>query len=192
MSDILERLDITSEELTYIIDNNPSLRGMITGYMAEAKLEQLWFSDNIVSKNNDHDRRKKGDLLVHYRDRQFTFESKSIQTSSILKTDAGWTGKVQIDASDCRNIVLPDGSNLTTTCLLKDEFDILAINIFPVDNVWKFLFIKNSDLPSSKCSKYTAYQRDQLLSTSVSVSWPPKPPFYEEPFTLMDDIINNR
>ncbi len=34
---ILERWDITPEELTEVIDQNPSLRGMILGYLAELK-----------------------------------------------------------------------------------------------------------------------------------------------------------
>ena len=41
---ILERWDITPEELTEVVDQNPSLRGMILGYLAELKLERLWLS----------------------------------------------------------------------------------------------------------------------------------------------------
>ena len=48
----------------------------------------------------------------------------------IEKTEEGWIGKAQVDASDRREIVLPDNSRVTTTCLLKGEFDILAVNVF--------------------------------------------------------------
>ena len=46
---ILERWDITAEELTEVVDQNPSLRGMILGYLAELKLEKLWLSRNQIA-----------------------------------------------------------------------------------------------------------------------------------------------
>jgi len=192
---ILERWDITVEELTEVIDQNPSLRGMILGYLAELKLEKLWLSGEEVSdvtKHDDHDRKKKGDRVVRYKGHDFIFESKSLQTSTIRKTEDGWIGKAQVDASDRRELVLPDGSRITTTCLLRGEFDILAVNIFAFENKWRFVFAKNSDLLPSNYSKYTEYQRQQLLATLVEVRWPPKPPFSEEPFTLMNEIIQER
>lgn len=66
---ILERWDITAAELTEVIDRNPSLRGMILGYLAEMKLEQIWLSGQDISnvvKHDDHDRGKKGDRVVVY------------------------------------------------------------------------------------------------------------------------------
>ena len=92
---ILERWDITPEELTAVIDQNPSLRGMILGYLAELKLEKLWFSSKDISdvtKHDDHDRKKKGDRVIRYKGHEFIFESKSLQTSMIRKTDDGWVG----------------------------------------------------------------------------------------------------
>ena len=87
---------------------------------------------------------------------------------------------------------MPDGSAITTTCLLKGEFDILAVNVFAFAGIWRFVFAKNDDLPTSSYRKYTDYQRRHLLATLVNVSWPPQPPFLEEPFTLMNEIIQNR
>jgi hypothetical protein len=58
---ILERWDITAEELTEVIDRNPSLRGMIIGYLAESKLERIWLSGQGISnvvKHDDHDRNR--------------------------------------------------------------------------------------------------------------------------------------
>jgi len=192
---ILDRWDITSEELTEVIDQNPSLRGMIFGYLAELKLEKLWLSGeemSNVTKHDDHNRKKKGDRVVRYKGHEFIFESKSLQTSTIKKTENGWSGKAQVDASDRREITLPDGSKVTTTCLLRGEFDILAVNIFAFENRWRFVFVKNSDLPTSMYRRYTEYQRQHLLSTLIEVQWPPRPPFSEEPFTLMNQIIQNR
>ncbi len=192
---ILDRWDITAEELTEVIDLNPSLRGMILGYLAELKLERLWLSGEEVSnvvKYDDHDRKKKGDRMVRYKGHEFIFESKSLQTGTIRKTDDGWTGKAQVDASDRREVVLPDGSTVMTTCLLRGEFDVLAVSVFAFDGIWRFVFAKNSDLPASSFRKYSEYQRRHLLATLVAVRWPPEPPFHEEPFTLMNEIIQNR
>lgn len=192
---ILERWDVTPEELTEVVDRNPSLRGMILGYLAELKLEKLWLKGNGVSdvmKYDDHDREKKGDRVIRYKDHEFIFESKSLQTAMNRKTDDGWVGKAQVDASDRRTVTLPDGSTVETTCLLKGGFDILAINVFSFESKWRFVFAKNTDLPRSRYGKYTDYQRCHLLATLVEVHWPPKPPFLKEPFTLMNEIIQNR
>ena len=192
---ILDRWDMTPEELTKLVEDNPSLRGMILGYLAELKLEKLWLSgDNVseVTKHDDHDRKKKGDRVIRYKGQEFIFESKSLQSATIEKTQEGWKGKAQVDASDRREIVLPDNSRVTTTCLLKGEFDILAVNVFAFEEKWRFIFAKNSDLPMSGYRKYSPYQRQHLLATLVTVHWPPRPPFSDEPFTLMNEIIQKR
>ena len=189
---ILQRWDITIEELTDVVDQNPSLRGMILGYLAELKLESMWLArENIssISKHDDHDRRKKGDRVVVYRGREFIFEAKSLQTNTVRKTDEGWIGKAQVDASDRREVNLPDNTTVSTTCLRRGEFDILAVNVFAFENKWRFVFAKNSDLPSSRYAKYTEYQRQHLLATLSTIHWPPQPPFYEEPFTLMNQML---
>ena len=186
---------MTPEELTKLVEDNPSLRGMILGYLAELKLEKLWLSgDNIseVIKHDDHDRKKKGDRVIRYKGQEFIFESKSLQSATIEKTQEGWKGKAQVDASDRREIVLPDNSRVTTTCLRKGEFDILAVNVFAFEEKWRFVFAKNSDLPMSGYRKYSPYQRQHLLATLVTVHWPPRPPFSDEPFTLMNEIIQKR
>ena len=192
---ILDRWDVTPEELTELVEQNPSLRGMILGYLAELKLEKLWLSGDDVSeitKHDDHDRKKKGDRVIRYKGQEFIFESKSLQSAMIEKTEEGWKGKAQVDASDRRELELPDNSRVTTTCLLKGEFDILAVNVFAFEEKWRFVFAKNSDLPTSSYQKYTPYQRQHLLATLVTVHWPPRPPFSDEPFTLMNEIIQER
>lgn len=189
---ILDRWDVTAEDLTALVDRNPSLRGMMLGYLAELKLERLWLDTPGVShvlKPDDHDRRRKGDRVVRYKGKTFVFESKSLQTNTVSKTDEGWIGKAQVDASDKRLVELPNGSSLTTTCLRRGEFDVLAVNVFEFSKQWRFVFAKNQDLPTSSYRAYSAYERSQLLATLVTVCWPPKPPFRKEPFTLMDELL---
>lgn len=93
---ILSRWSVSVEDLTVAIDENPSLRGMLFGYVAEYKLRTMWFAGRPgvthYVKHDDHDRKKKGDLVVTYNGVAFTVESKSLQTGSIQKAGAVWVG----------------------------------------------------------------------------------------------------
>ena len=42
---ILKRWDITIAELTAAIDDNPSLCGMLHGYVAKQHLRKMWFTN---------------------------------------------------------------------------------------------------------------------------------------------------
>lgn len=192
---IFERWDTTPQELTDIVDANPSLRGMMLGYMAERKLRTMWFSDDKVTfatKHDDHDRKRKGDLVITYCEQQFVIEAKSLQTNLVQYNGTKWVGKIQCDASDRREITLPDGSMLNTTCLLVGEFDLVAANLFAFENKWKFAFAKTSDLPRSTYKKYTPDQRKYLISSLIPVTLPTEPPFYGNPFSLLDELIEER
>ena len=102
---ILKRRQLTETELTEIMAANPSMRGLVLGYVAEYKLRKMHFSDPCFSnihKADDHDRKKKGDLTVTYKGREFRIECKSLQSNSIKATEMGYTGQYQCDASDRR------------------------------------------------------------------------------------------
>lgn len=192
--DILERWDITSNEITGLLDANPSLRGMLFGYVAELKLRQMisvYPDVSHMTKFDDHDRKKKGDLYVIYKGRAFDVESKSLQTNSIVQNPSTgqWFGKAQVDASDRRTITLPDGSTMNTTLLLRGEFDILAVNCYAFEEKWHFVFAKNSDLPCSTYSRYTPTQQECLIASLIPVSWPPSPPFVTDIRILLDEMV---
>jgi hypothetical protein len=174
---ILDRWSITPDELTTAIDENPSLRGMLLGYVAEYKLRGIWFANRpevtLYVKHDDHDRQKKGDLVATYKGRSYIIECKSLQTNSVCNEGGVWRGKAQCDASDRRTVTFADGSTLETTCLLAGEFDILAVNLFAFEGQWRFIFAKNINLPRSTYRKYTPEQQSKLLASLVPVSWPP-------------------
>jgi len=179
-------------ELTVLLDDNPSLRGMLFGYVAEHHLRQLLKRSREVtdiSKKDDHDRKKKGDLIVTYKGRGFKLECKSLQTNSIRQVGDVFMGKVQCDASDRRTVTLANGATLEKTCLLAGEFDILAVNLHAIRDDWHFIFAKNVDLPRSRYKQYTEQQRSQLLATLIEVSWPPQRPFRDEPFSLLEEML---
>lgn len=149
---VLRRWGITAEELTKLVDENPSLRGIMLGYVAEHHLTKLLAASDQVSdslKYDDHDRTKKGDRVVSYKGHRFVIESKSLQTNYVKDLgDGKWAGKAQVDGSDRRTITFPDGTNLETTLLLPGEFDVLAVNCFAFGGTWRWAFCRNSDLSS--------------------------------------------
>jgi len=188
---ILKRWGLTEQELTKIIQENPSMRGLMLGYVAEYKLHKMYFSDPVfekVHKADDHDRARKGDLTVTYSGRDFKIECKSLQTNSIRKTDEGYEGKYQCDASDRRTVKLRGGKKIETTCLLVGEFDIIAVNLFSFEEKWRFAFALNEILPRSNFQKYPPSIRQQLLATLMPISWPLKPPYIESPIPLLERL----
>lgn len=192
---ILEEWDINAEQLTNLLDGNPSLRGMLLGYVAELKLKEIITSFPEVSfttKFDDHNRKKKGDLYIVYHGRAFDVESKSLQSSMIDYDDESktWYGKAQVDASDRRTITLPSGQQLNTTLLLRGEFDVLAVNCYAFENQWRFVFARNSDLPYSNYKQYSEEAKKALIASLIPVSWPPKPPFYSDLRTLLNEMID--
>ncbi len=191
---ILEEWDITAEQLTNLLDENPSLKGMLLGYTAELKLKEIITSFPEVSfttKFDDHNRKKKGDLYVVYHGKAFDVESKSLQSSMIVYDEHNgvWRGKAQVDASDRRTVQLPSGQKLDTTLLLRGEFDVLAVNCYAFENRWRFVFARNSDLPHSTYKKYSEEARKSLIASLIPISWPPEPPFYADLQVLLNEMV---
>lgn len=192
---LFERWDITLADLTRLVDTNPSLRGMLLGYVAEHKFEELVEAYPGITehrKHDDHNRKRKSDRVMTYKGEEFSVEVKSLQTNSIKNVDGVWTGKAQVDGSDRRIVEFPDGSQLNTTLLLRGDFDILAINCFAFDERWRFAFIRNEDLPPSTYRKYSAQQQASLIASLVRVTWPPQAPFVSDPFLLVEELYQER
>lgn len=83
---ILQEWDIDATYFTSVVRDNPSLRGMILGYIAERKLRDLLISLPGTSghrKDDDHDRTKKGDLTLMYKGEEIVLEVKSLQTNTV-------------------------------------------------------------------------------------------------------------
>jgi hypothetical protein len=193
---ILERWGITEDQLSELIDKNPSLRGMVLGYVAENKFHDAFLdhpSITEVDKDDDHNRKKKGDRRIVYNGHTLTVEVKSLQTAMCKQNpDGSWSGKAQVDGSDRRIVKFPDRTELNTTLLLRGEFDLLAVNCFAFGETWKFAFAKNSDLPTSTFRNYTKAQQEQLIASLIPVDWPPKPPFTDNPFALLDELVTEK
>jgi len=193
---ILDRWEMTHEDFTKLIDENPSLRGVTLGYIAESKFHQMFLEHpdvTAVRKDDDHNRKRKGDRTFSYQGHEFIVEVKSLQTAMVKKLpDGTFFGKSQVDASDKREVTFKDDTKLQTTCLLRGEFDILAINCYAFENEWRFAFARNDQLPQNTFRKYTEEQKSALLPTLIPVTWPPQAPFSEEPFSLLDALVRER
>lgn len=191
---ILDKWGISPANLTLLLEENPSLRGMLLGYVAELKLKEKVTSIpgiSLIVKFDDHDRKRKGDLYIVYKGRAFDLESKSLQSGTVQWDEESnrWHGKAQVDGSDRRTIQLPDGSTLNTTLLLRGEFDILAVNCFAFNEEWKFVFARSRDLPHSSWRGYTEEQQKNLIASLIPVTWPPSPPFYGDLQELLNELI---
>lgn len=192
---ILERWKLSEQELSLIVESNPSLRGFLLGYVGEYKLRSLLLANPHVTaleKPDDHDRRKgnKNDFTITYKGKAIAIEVKSLQTNSLRHDSQTGViyGSAQVDASDRRTVTLSDGSKLETTCLLAGEFDVLAVNLFQFREEWDFAFILNTDLPRSSSKKYTEFQRSELLATSIKLTYPIAAPYTLDPFQLFDEL----
>jgi hypothetical protein len=190
---ILEQWGISVEDLSKAILENGSLRGMVFGYVAETKLRKMLEANENVSfvvKDDDHDRKRKGDLRIVFKGREFLLESKSLQSNSVRQLpDGSWRGKTQVDGSDRRTVKFADGSTLETTLLLPGEFDVLAVNCFAFENRWFWLFALNRDLPRSSFAKYSPAQQAGLLASLVEVTKPASGIFTTDLFALLDSMI---
>jgi len=193
---ILKRWGITVAELTSLIDQNPSLRGILLGYVAEKKFHDKFLDNKDIteaSKDDDHDRMRKGDRRILYKGESFIIEVKSLQSNLVKKLGKDkWSGKTQVDASDSRFVTFSDGSKLKTTCLRRGQFDLLAVNCFAFGEQWRFAFALNCELPPNTFKKYSEYHRKNLLPTLISIEWPLKPPFSDNPFPLLDRLVRER
>lgn len=195
MATILEKWQITAEDLTKIVEDNPSLRGFMFGYVSEYKARTYFAGhDGITNlmKYDDHDRTSKGDISFQYKGKEFRIEAKSLQTNSVVSLGGdSWAGKFQCDASDRREILLPNGHTVNTTCLAVGEFDIVAVSLYAFGDQWRFAFAKNSDLPhpGNRSRNVAAEDREYLIKTLIDISWPLQAPFTTDVYSLLDSMI---
>ena len=195
MATIFDRWQITPEELTNIINENPSLRGFLFGYVSEYKARSLFKGHpgiEHLTKYDDHDRKSKGDISFLYKGKEFKIEAKSLQTNSVIELGSDkWRGKFQCDASDRRDIRLPNGHMVNTTCLAVGEFDIVAVSLYAFGEQWRFAFAKNSDLPhpGERSRNVAPEDRIYLIKTLIDITWPLKAPFTTDVYSLMDEML---
>lgn len=194
MDSVFHKWEISENEFTKIVGENPSLRGFVFGYVSEYKVrsylaECAGITD--IKKYDDHDRQTKGFLSFQYKGREFKAEVKSLQTNSVIRRAEGdWKGRFQCDASDKRNVILPNGHVVNTTCLTVGEFDIVAVSLFAFGDTWRFAFARNEDLPhpNRRAKNVEVEDREYLIKSMIDITWPLQAPFTDNLYELLDTI----
>jgi hypothetical protein len=193
----LTQSGISFEEIEELVEENPSLRSFISGYVAERRLRDLLFAEpgqaDDLGKPDDHDRSETGDRRFSYRNHLVRIESKSVQTNTVKHLgDGRITACAQVDGSDCRDRELPGGVTIRTTCLPVASFDIIAVNCFPVFADWRFAFARADQLARTSHNAYPAAIRKHLLKSSQTLEivdgsftgvW------HDQPWTLVEELI---
>ncbi len=184
--------ELTPEEINEIIAENPPVLSILSGFIAEYKLRKLWLHDgriSALSRPRSHDRKSKGDFKFTYRRHSFTLEVKSLDVPKVRKDEGGLRGTFQCNASDSREVQLPNGERLKTNCLVAGEFDVVGVSLFAFERRWRFAFARNCDLPRSTWRKYTESQRKHLLKSAMPISWPLESPYRDDLFSVLDSIL---
>lgn len=182
--------NISREQLVSMIKSHPCVRGMISGYISEMKFKEFLAQYEDVSdcfKPKDHDRvLNKADLIFCYGNNSISVQIKSIQTRSVKWKNNKYIGNIQNDASDKRNIILPNNEQITTTNYQIGEYDILAVPLFLFTNEWTFAYKLNKHCRKSTSKKYSRSQRQYLLSTIEKISYPLDTDWTTDIITLLE------
>jgi hypothetical protein len=193
--DLLSAWNLTRAELSEIVAENPSMRGLMFGFVAEYKLKKLWLAKEGISnltRPRSHDRAQKCDFRFEYKGQDIRVEVKCLDTPKVKPLGEGYEGTFQCNASDTTNVTLPNGETLSTNCLVVGGFDVLAVCLFAFGNTWRFAFALNDDLPRTTWPKYTESQQRYLLRSAMPMSWPLELPYVDDLFIALDRLVAER
>ncbi len=192
-NDLLKSWGISSQELAEIVSENPSMRGLMFGFVAEYKLKKEWLlrpGISNVTRPRSHDRTQKCDFRFEYRDVDVRLEVKCLDTPKVKLLESGvYKGTFQCNASDTTEVKLPNGRKVTTNCLVAGGFDILAVCLFAFGNTWRFAFALNENLPRTTWHGYTATQQKYLLKSAMQISWPLEAPYVDDLFAVLNRLV---
>lgn len=217
----LDKWGCTLEALDQMLVETPLLRGMLWGNVAERRLRADVFegqravtgivkpADSNRTNHADETKRLKGDLFFKYKGHEFKLESKTLDTDSVVELgDGTYAGTCQSNASDRRNLPLPNGEAVNCNLLVYGQFDIFAVCLFAFGDRWHWAFAKNKDLACSPrqerpkkpklgdawVPRYTEEQRKYLIASSQRLSYPlpENGIWHSEPWPVLDSIIEDR
>jgi hypothetical protein len=119
--DLLEAWSLTRDELSEIVAENPSMRGLMFGFVAEYKMKKLWLLRPKIAnlmRPRSHDRKQKCDFAFDYKEQPIKLEVKCLDTPKVKRTGDDYVGTFQCNASDKTEVMLPSGETIQTNCLL--------------------------------------------------------------------------
>jgi hypothetical protein len=172
---------LSRDQLESCINENPSFRGFLQGYVAEEILRNMLTSTEGISnvEKIDDRSRKKGDFSFLYNDKEYTVEVKSLSSRKVTEDamSGGHNGTVILKSTDKRDV----GGGVNITNLLKGTFDILAICTLSVSGEWGFKFMLNDYIPRSN-------RRWDLLVTSFKINTENTPLLKDSILDVLKDI----
>lgn len=176
-------------DIQALMEENPSLRGYVQGYLAELMLKRQLLQEGIVAKIDkipDRDSQK-GDLLVEYKGQLITIEVKSLATASVKEDvlNDTWEGFVLVKNTDKKEIEVEGIGTICATNLVKGQFDILAVCCFAVTGQWDFVFIENRFLPE-------ADELPGIIKTRFAINPSLTPGLTHDPSKVLESIYRQK
>lgn len=188
--------ELSLNDLELMIAENPHVYSPVSGFLAEYKCRQLHLENNKniakIVRPTGYDKQEKGDFSFLYKDEPIRLEIKSLDGPSVndLGTDR-WRGTFQCNASDAREVSLPNGSRVKTNCIVSGGWDVLAVNLYAFGNQWRFAFAQQNALPRAS-TIYKQESRQYLLASSMQISLPLCAPYTWELESVLDAVIRER
>lgn len=180
----------TQEEVEQVIQDNPSLRGYLQGYLAEVALKKLLLQiPGVTSVTKIPDQAdQKGDFMVTYHGVDISIESKSIGTNSVKEDvlNDTWQGTVHIKNTDKRDIEIEGVGIIRTSSLCKGQFDILAVSCYAVSGNWDFVYMENEYLPVK------SPDMPKLLKTSFVINPETTPLLTDSLVKVLDSVLEKK
>jgi hypothetical protein len=197
------------EEFNRIIHQNSNALSAIYGYVAEERLREEFLEDDPRVENirspADQDSDDKGDWAFEYRGEPMKIEVKSLQTHTIERVDSNqtklgdetvpvqWKAGFHLKGTSDQRVVEYDDEEYNTTLMNVEEsdVDVMAVNLYKIEDEWRFAFLKVDDLPRSK-GNYPDGLRQRLAKSQIKLTVPLQDPFTDDLFELMDDVLRER
>ena len=171
-----------------LVEENPSLRGYLQGYLAELRLREKLLSCPGVSSviKIPDSSAVKGDFYVEYLGYNLKVEAKSFRSNS-AKYDTlseSWSASVQCKNPGSRLLNVTGRGLVKAVCIEERRFDILAICTYPVTGQWGFLFCPEFLLPR-------ADNKPGYLQSSFKIDMLNTPGVYSDPVSAFDLALGN-
>ncbi|WP_135823478.1 hypothetical protein [Halorussus ruber] len=200
---------LDEDEFNHIIHNNSNALSAIFGYVAEERVREMYLEDCADIENirtpKDQDSADKGDWAFQYNGEPMKIEVKSLQTHTIEKVDSHqttldngskgieWKAGFHIKGTSDQRVITHEGDEYETTLMdvEKTDIDIMAINLYRLEDEWRFAFVKIEDLPRSG-GNYPEGLREKLAKSVPKLTVPLEDPYTDDPYELMDEILEDR
>lgn len=211
--ELAQKFQVSEDEFKHMIarvfSNNLSALAFFEGYGSEYILEKIIKNTPSITahyKPGDNNTEIKGDVVVTYKDVDLRIEAKSIKrrTNSISRKpqkivnleEEYWIGFFQTRASRNRKLVFSDGSVAHTYNCLRNQYDIIAVNVFQLSGKQEFMYCLEENLPSTEyCAtktNLTPLQCVETLRGEVSVRWPPVAPWTSSLEEILEQAYQNK